>query len=167
MKCWPFSEKITQNNSCEDQLREEGVLLSIYLVNLQPSKYILEKYINAHRSVNFHMLSFPNKFDKFLLAIIKKHHILLKLADVYTSTFARTSLLRRKLVLLLALFESCAETHILIDGISEYSKLIFCARCFLRALGFSFLLLISLFIFSLPHAISSTNFRIHILIKDG
>ena len=160
MKCWPFSERITQNNSCDDHLREECIVLSKYLIKLQPSKYIVEKYIDAYRSVNLHSTNIHSEFDEFSLILAKKHVILLKLADVYTAVFYRTSLLRKKLVLLLAILESCAETYPLIDHVEEYSKFVFYTRCFLRSLVFSFLLFLSSCIFALPHILSSLDSKI-------
>jgi hypothetical protein len=157
MKCWPFSERITQKNNCDDQLREECIVLSKYLIKLQPSKYIIEKYIDAYQSINLHHAGIYSKFDEFSLALARKHVILLKLADVYTAVFARTSLLRKKLVLLLAILESCAETYALIDHVEEYSKLVFYTRCALRSLVFSCLLLLSSCVFALPHFLSSLD----------
>jgi hypothetical protein len=167
MKCWPFAEGITQNHGRDEQLRSECIFLSKYLIDLQPSKYIIEKYIDAYRSASLHMTNTPNRFDAFSLTLARKHVILLKLADVYTAVFARTSLLRKKLVLLLAIFESCGETYRLIDHVEEYSKLGFYTRCFLRSLVFSFLLLLSSCIFALPHFLSSRPLKIGVFLEDG
>jgi hypothetical protein len=73
----------------------------MYLVNLKPSQYIIEKYIDAHQSADLHILSGQNGFDRVALAVARKHIVLIKLADIYTAIFSRTSLLRKKLVLLL------------------------------------------------------------------
>jgi hypothetical protein len=165
MKCWPFTEGITQNFGRDDQLREECIFLSKYLIDLQPSKYIIEKYSDACRSASLHMNDIHNKFDAFTLTLARTHAILLKLTDVYTAVFARTSLLRKKLVLLLAIFESCGETYPLIDHVEEYSKLGFYTRCFLRSLAFAFLLLLSSCIFALPHFLSSHTVKIRFFLK--
>jgi hypothetical protein len=167
MKCWPFSERITQNHNYDDQLREECIFLSKYLIELQPSKYIIEKYIDAYRSDSLHMTSAHSKFDTFSLALASKHVILLRLADVYTAVFARTSLLRKKLVLLLAIFESCGETYPRIDHVEEYSKLGFYTRCLRRSLGFSCLLLLASCLFALPHFLSSRDSKIGSFQRDG
>ena len=167
MKCWPFSERVGKNNSYDDQLHEECIWLAAYLVHLKPSKYIREKYIDAHRSAHLHVSYVPNKFDEFLLVFAKKHMFCMKLADIYTAMFVRTSLLRKKMILLLAILESCAETYTLVDGVKEYSKLAFYTRCFLQCLVFSFFLAVSLLIFAPPHLVASFNSETRILPKNG
>jgi len=97
-----------ENAEGSRSLERECEVFTRYLYGRPPGPYILRKYIEANRSRN---LADPPPGDQFgmrLLGIASKSPILTKLADAFAAVFAKRSLLRKKLVLLIAILESSA-----------------------------------------------------------
>jgi NADH dehydrogenase len=96
-----------------ETLEAECRVFTRYLVGCLPTSYVAEQYIRAHR-VSF-KLSAADAFDQRLVSFAARRRILTRLADSYGRVFAPASLLRRKLVLLLAVLETSPSTYRLID----------------------------------------------------
>jgi hypothetical protein len=103
-------------------LRNECLSLCSYLIDQIPPDYLIDKYIDAHERSNLYNLNKSSRFDNILLKLARKHPILLKLTDVYTSIFRRSSIFRKKIILILALLESDGPSHCHVDPIREYHK---------------------------------------------
>lgn len=84
-----------------------------YLVRVPPDAYIQKKYAQAH-SVSPDYAA-AGAFDRLLLALASSAPLVTSLADSYVSFFARSSALRKKLILLLAILESCAPARGFLD----------------------------------------------------
>jgi len=91
-------------------LNKECEAFSFYLIRQHPNAYIREKYLEAHQANPDLQSDHRNIFDRFLLALSVKNVRLAKMADSYASIFSRGCLLRKKLVLLLAILESTTST---------------------------------------------------------
>lgn len=91
-----------------DELADECVLFSSYLVGKKPNQYIIEKYKKAHEGLN---LLPENRFDKVLIGLANRNSFLTRLSDTYCQIFFKKSLLRKKLTLLLGILESSASTY--------------------------------------------------------
>jgi len=94
------------------ELEIEARVLGRYLVRAEPPSYVVGKYIDYHRR---HPQT-GDRFDRFLLALSSRAPFLAAVADSYCSRFCKQSLLRRKLVLLLALLECSAESSRYLDS---------------------------------------------------
>ena len=87
------------------------------------------KYTEAHA----HSLPAPNRFDALLVRVARNGAIGTKLADSYARIFAPQALLRKKLVLLLAILETCAPSFRLIDEVDSGSRIVLLLRISARA----------------------------------
>lgn len=76
-----------------------------YLIGEAPTAYVVEKYEAGVKSEVFRQAK-PTTFDLKLLQFAAKRPLLTGLADAYSRFFRPNSILRRKLVLLLAILES-------------------------------------------------------------
>lgn len=89
----------------QPNLERECRLFSHYLIDLSPSDYVLSKYQEAHRFGSPPVGRPIQRFDSIVLWLALKNPFILRLADTYASLFYKQALLRRKLVLLLAILE--------------------------------------------------------------
>jgi hypothetical protein len=94
-----------------DVLNLECVLFSHYLRKQDPAEYVVAKYVEAHETKGVFSRREANSMDSLLLRIAVLHPFATRLVDAYTSIFFRTSLTRKKWILLLAILESCAPSH--------------------------------------------------------
>lgn len=101
-------------------IERECEVLTRYLVGHQPGPYVVEKYVEAHRITDSY--SDAGGFGRMLTRIARTHPSLARSADAYARLFAPRSLLRRKLVLLLAILETSAPTYALLDRVDAVSK---------------------------------------------
>ena len=116
-----------------------------YLLGCAPSPYVLGKYAEAHRVSA--VFSEGSRFDHMLVKIAKRHPVLTKLADSYARMFARTGLLRKKLVLLLAILETSAPSNQLIDAVDNGGMPVLLARLFFKGLAFAISLIAGAIVF--------------------
>lgn len=128
-------------------LDDECNLFCYYLINQKPNKYVSEKYQEGHKLNNINRNHALGNFDKLLINIARISPLFTRLVDVYTRIFFKNAVLRKKLVLLLAILESCAPTHNYIDSVDTFSKTTFYIRMFEKGLSFIHTLLISSIIF--------------------
>ncbi len=89
----------------QPNLNRECKLFSEYLIDLGPSDYVLRKYQEAHRLRPPSAGRPVQRFDHILMRLALRHAFMLRLADTYSGLFYKEALLRRKLVLLLAILE--------------------------------------------------------------
>ena len=105
-----------------------------YLVARPPDAYVLGKYIEAHRVAPGY--SSGTRFDHLLVNFAAGGPARASFADSYACLFARQSLLRRKLILLLAILESCAPARGFLDAIEPASKFFLSLRLLARGVLF-------------------------------
>ncbi|MFQ5753132.1 MAG: hypothetical protein ACE5HI_14160, partial [bacterium] len=128
-----------------NKLKDECVLFCRYLVHLNPSDYVLEKYQEGHTAKNLDGYTYRNNFDRLLMRLAIAAPLLTKIVDVYTRLFYKESMVRKKLVLLLAILESCHPYHVYIDSPDKgdfYLRLIVHSVLFLLTLLISTILLL-------------------------
>ncbi len=157
-------EMIRLSASQDGQAGETSVDLELecsaftnYLININPDKYIIEKYIQGHK------ISSINKetdfFNALLIKAANRNSFLLKLADAYTSIFYKSAVLRKKLLLLLAIMECCPSTYHHIDTVNKGSAISLYMRMGQKAFLFLMSLLASMIVF-LP-------FRFYSSLRNG
>ena len=96
-------------------LARECEVFCRYLIGRAPDAYVLAKYGEAHRLTTDY--SGGSRFDGLLVGFAASAKVSASLGDSYASLFARQCILRRKLVLLLAILESCSPAHGFLDAI--------------------------------------------------
>jgi hypothetical protein len=87
-----------------------------YLASQTPNSYVLGKYADGHRSITYSTHGPARPIDRLLLKLAVAHPLATRVADAYARVFTPRGILRHKLVLLLAILESCAPTHKVFDG---------------------------------------------------
>jgi hypothetical protein len=114
-------------------LERECTVFSEYLLGRAPHDYALRKYLEAHEVTT--AFSPKDPFGVLLLRVARRHRLLTKVADSYARVFAPGTLLRKKLVLLLAILETSAPSCHVIDSVDGGSMVSLLSRLFVRGLG--------------------------------
>lgn len=85
-------------------LEHECWVFTRYLVGREPTEYVLSKYLDAHRVAPAYATR--DTFHRRLLRVARAGPTFARLADAYARIFARHGVLRKKLILLLAVLET-------------------------------------------------------------
>ena len=96
------------------ELDLECDVLTRHLLRRAADAYVRTKYRAAHETLP--ALRARDAFDSFLVRFARRGPLFAKLADAYSALFAPASLLRKKLVVLLAILETSSPSHRLIDA---------------------------------------------------
>lgn len=96
-----------------EALTEECRVFTRYLAASTPTTYVVDQYIKAHHTTR--KFRPADLFDQRLVGFARRHPLSARLADSFARVFAPSSLLRRKLVLLLAILETAPPTCHVID----------------------------------------------------
>jgi hypothetical protein len=123
-----------------ETLAEECRVFTRYLVGSQPTTYVVDQYVKAHHVSR--KLSPADVFDQRLVAVAARRPLFARLVDSYARIFAPSSLLRQKLVLLLAILETAPPTCHVIDRPPAVSGIVLVSQL----AGKSLLWLISLLV---------------------
>ncbi len=97
-------------------LAHECRVFTAFLVGAKPTPYVIAAYVEAHSKVR--ALADGNRFERLLVRIARTHSALTRVADMYARWFAPRSLLRNKLVLLLAILETTGPFCRMIDHLN-------------------------------------------------
>lgn len=142
-----------------NSLRNECNVFCYYLINQRPNEYVLEKYQDGHRKSDINKNLESKHFDNLLIRIAKISPFFTKMVDVYTCRFFKSSLFRKKLVLLLAILESCAQAHHCLDFVDPFSKVVLIIRMSQKGLVFICTLLLSTIMFMPLHFLLSFKIK--------
>jgi hypothetical protein len=124
-------------------LDRESDVFARYLAGGGADEYLRRKYREAHAAGALGAQG--TTFDRALLAVARRGPWCARLADAHARVFAPGGLLRRKLVLVLALLECCAPERV--DAPRSRSALGFVARAAWLAAGFALLSALSALLF--------------------
>ncbi|HTF88381.1 MAG TPA: hypothetical protein VK843_08225 [Planctomycetota bacterium] len=94
-----------------------------YLAGLEPSPALVERFLDAHARGIVEPEGSECRFDRALVRIARRGTFLAQMCDVHSRIFRPAGLLRRKLVLALALLETDAKSHARVDQVEPRSKL--------------------------------------------
>jgi hypothetical protein len=97
------------------RLEQECRSYTMYLTGQLPHQYVIGKYVEYHSRCGARMAPI-DAFDQFLTGISVRGAFGARLADTYASRFHKEASLRKKLVLMLALLESSAESFEYLDA---------------------------------------------------
>jgi len=125
----------------ENQLARECSVFCRYLCGEEPSDYVRAKYRAAHEVGAVEPADGATSFDRALVAIARGGTWRARAIDSYSRVFANGGLLRRKLVLVLALLETKSPTDRAVDAPTSSSQLAFFAS--IAWLGFAFALTVA------------------------
>jgi hypothetical protein len=88
-------------------------VLARHLLAHEPSPTLCDRYVRQQRALG---LDAPRGFDALLVRLARRGGIPLRLADSYAGWLARRSVLRTKLVGVLALLETAPESYAAVDA---------------------------------------------------
>ena len=153
-------EQLPTHQSLDEQtairlLEQECQTFTRYLLKQPPTDYVEAKYREAHVVGNIIRKAEVGSFDDLLLRLARAHSLGSKLVDTYAALFARSSVVRIKLIVLLGILESCAPTHMHFDTPESERMPIIVIKLLQHGLVFSFWLLLSLPLLLPLHLISS------------
>ena len=129
----------------------ECLAFSRYLINVEASAYILKKYNDAHKTKHAELQARNGSFDRFLINFSMKNKLFAKFSDSYTRVFFKQSVLRKKLLLVLAILESAHPYHIRIDSVDSYRKPTLFIMMALKTMNFLFSFILSLLLIAPLH----------------
>jgi nucleoside-diphosphate-sugar epimerase len=150
---------LEKRQAIDAQLDRECVTYTRYLVRQDPTEYIVEKYCDAHQYSEVLDDTNAPAFSNFLVRMSARNSFFTQLADAYTSIFYKRSLFRNKLVLLVAILESCAPTYpsFEVPDATNIVGVIF--QMSLRTVGFVLALLLSTILLSPVRAVYALGAR--------
>jgi hypothetical protein len=99
----------------EGTIRREFRVFGRYLVGRDPGAGALAHYERWHATNGNAEAASAPPIDRVLVAVARIHPVATRIADAYCARLRRVSLLRRKLVLVLALIECSPETYALVE----------------------------------------------------
>lgn len=129
------------------QLERECEVYTNFLVNDGPSRYILNKYLEAHRESNIFDGSELEAFETFLLEFSSRNTFFARLVDSYASFFYKGSIIRKKIILLLAILESCSPSYRQFEAPDSSNWIVLSFTLFLKGIIFAFNLFIAVVLF--------------------
>jgi hypothetical protein len=101
----------------EHPLVKECCFFTDYLLGCDATSYVIRKYSDAHEVSQ--VFATGTRFDFLLLRAARSSWRMAKVADSYARVFAPQALLRKKLVLLLAILETSSPSYRLIDAVDD------------------------------------------------
>lgn len=104
-------------------LARECSIWSRYLVDCEPSPAVVARYGEAHAQGIVETQASVSAFDSALLRVARHGPFLAQACDVHARLFRPAGLLRRKLVLTLALLEVDRDSHARVDQVSPGSRI--------------------------------------------
>ncbi len=96
--------------------QHECRVFSRYLTGQLPEPVVCEKYADALTARQHRLLEVHGRFDALLLGMAAMHPLLTRFADVYARYFYSDSVLRRRLVMLLAILETRSAVFAQLDS---------------------------------------------------
>lgn len=139
-------------NAQQEVLRNECEQLTLYLTGTRSDNYVCEKYMHAHYADNPAIpLGNASAFDRFLISMALINSMVTGLVDSYSKVFCRSALIRKKMVLLLAILESTEPYCSLFDAVTIGSTTAIIFRLFQKASLFMIRLILSTAIFMPLH----------------
>ncbi|MGD0270043.1 MAG: hypothetical protein ABSB14_13340 [Candidatus Sulfotelmatobacter sp.] len=130
------------------QLERECLTYTRYLIGRVPSQYVVNRYLDFHQKSDAMSGLGSDNFDHFLVSISARAPFWARMADSYASVFRKGSIVRKKLVVTLALLECVAPSCEVFDNADGRSPLATLASLGWRAARYSFLFGASVVVFT-------------------
>ena len=126
------------------QLHRECQVFSRYLLGHPPDAYLQRKYYEASTAGEFADERGP--FERLLLNLARRHPLLTRAVDIYARNFFPRALVRKKLILVLAIAEAWAPSYAELDRADGGGRLLFLVRLAARGMVSSLFLLLALLV---------------------
>jgi hypothetical protein len=141
-------------------LDRECTAFATYLTGRGPSDYVKENYRLAHERGEMATLSEPGAFERALvrLALLP---VAARVVDVYTALFMKRALVRKKLVLVLAILECSAPSYDYFERPDRGGLVGSVARLALRSLASAAALAVGALVLGPAHAAASAASLVH------
>jgi hypothetical protein len=123
----------------DPRLSAECAAWSRYLLGVEPSEAVVARYVDAHRRGVVAVPGSEEAFDRALVLCARTGSFAARVCDVHARLFRPAGLLRRKLVLALALLEVDAAAHARVDDVRAASPAAVIAGLGVSALVFALL----------------------------
>jgi hypothetical protein len=130
-----------------------------YLIGQEPTEYVRAKYREFHKLPEGAAELQGLPLDPALLALARLHPVAARFGDTYARIACPTSVLRKKLVLTLAILECCAPSHRHIAAVEPAAAGRRCARLFLAAGLFAGTLATALVVLAPCHLLAAAAAR--------
>jgi hypothetical protein len=122
------------------QLERECLTYTQYLIGRMPTEYVVNRYLDFHRKSEVMTGLEFDAFDQFLVSVSARGPFWASMADSYASVFLKDSVVRKKLVVTLALLECVAPSFEALDNVDSRSALAMPISLAWRAAKYVFLL---------------------------
>jgi hypothetical protein len=137
------------------ELERECRVYCRYLLGRSPDEYVLQKYQAFHAHERAAVVQTADRFDRLLLSASLCCPFSARLVDTYANHFFKRSVVRKKLVLLLAILECSPATYRLIDSTDRGGRLRVIGVLSVRSLLYAVLWLVAIVGFGPLHAMAS------------
>jgi NADH dehydrogenase len=139
--------KEEESELIDKTLNHEGRIYTNFLIHQEPSDYVLDKYRQAHnvaaplRNRNY------SELENFALKLSRKNPLATRLVDAYAVFFMKGSIIRKKLILLMAILETSNPSALAFEQPDSSNVFKIILNLGLQGLTFTFALLVGLIIF--------------------
>lgn len=131
------------NPSNDKRIERECRVFTIYLLGLEPDDFIRGKYAQAFGPGQRLNGLTETAFDRLLGRLAAIHPLITQGIDSYARIFFPQSLVRRKLVLVLAILETWGPTTVKTDYVDESSRIGLVLRIMARMIASGLLLVLT------------------------
>jgi hypothetical protein len=122
------------------QLERECLTYTQYLIGQMPSPYVVNRYLDFHQKLDTMTSLRFDAFDEFLVGVSARGAFWASMTDSYASVFRKDSVVRKKLVVTLALLECAAPSFEALDEVEVRSPMVTSISLAWRAAKYVFLL---------------------------
>ena len=127
----------------DNALDRECAVFCRYLIGQEPNEYVRRKYRTAHET-EFMRSERTYPTDGFLVKVASNGPWSTKIIDAYTRVFHPFASIRKKLILLLAILESCGPTDTYLDSVDSNSAPLLFLRFVQRCLTFALIVIVGI-----------------------
>jgi hypothetical protein len=140
-------------------LDRECRVFATYLTGREPREYVLASYRAAHERGELARLPAPDGFERALVRLATFRPTT-RIVDVYTALFMKRAVVRKKLVLVLAILESSAPAFEYFEGPDHPGVPRAVVRLTARGLASAVALLAALIFLGPPHLAAAAAARL-------
>jgi hypothetical protein len=150
---------MTPDRAARALVEAECRVLTRFLVSQDPTPYVLDSYARLHRSATPPDADVARLIERALLSSARYGATAVGIADCYAKFFVPRSVLRCRLVMLLAILENSPRTERELNSAAEGSLWLFAVRVLLVGISVALRLAAGIVLFLPWHALSLASSR--------
>ncbi len=150
---------MTPDRAAHAPVEAECRVLTRFLVSQDPAPYVLDSYIRLRPGATPPDADVARPIERALLSSARSGPTAVGIADCYAKFFVPRSVLRCRLVLLLAILENSPQTERALNSAAEGSLWLFAARVLLVGLSVGLRLAAGIVLFLPWHVLSVVSSR--------